>query len=72
MAAQRTGNHHALAHTAGQLVRILIDPRFRTGDADETEHLNGSFPRLALGQLLMDHQRFHDLIAAGEHGVQRA
>jgi hypothetical protein len=34
-AGQRHGNHHALLHAAGHLKRIILDARFRRGNADQ-------------------------------------
>jgi len=34
LAEQRHGDHHALLHAAGQLVRIIAEARRRVGDAD--------------------------------------
>jgi hypothetical protein len=67
---ERHGDHHALAHAAGQLVRILLGAPSGVGDADEAEHLDGAVPRLALGPggVLLDGLR--DLLPAGEHRVQ--
>ncbi len=33
IAGQRDGDHHALAHAAGELMRILVEPPARVGDA---------------------------------------
>ncbi len=41
VAGQRHGDHHALAHAAGQLVRVLLQPPLRLGDADQAEQLDG-------------------------------
>ena len=39
IAGERHGDHHALAHPAGELVRIGVDAARRVGDADELEQL---------------------------------
>ena len=44
----RHGDHHALAHAAGELVRVLPGPLLRLRDADEVEQLDGPRHRLAL------------------------
>ena len=41
LAGQRHRDHHALAHAAGKLVRIVVDARARVGDADHLQHLDG-------------------------------
>ena len=33
-------DHHALAHAAGELMRILVEPAFGIGDADERQQLD--------------------------------
>ena len=40
IAGQRHGDHHALAHAAGQLVRILAHPPRRRRNADQRQHLD--------------------------------
>ena len=37
---QAERDHGALAHTARELVRVLVGPTLRVGDADEVEHLD--------------------------------
>ena len=39
---QRHGDHHALAHAAGQLVRILLQPALGLGDAHRLQRLDGA------------------------------
>ena len=34
LGAERKGDHHALAHAARELMRIVTDARFRRGDSD--------------------------------------
>ena len=41
VAAERHGNHHALAHAAGELVRIVAHATLRIGDAHQAQHLDG-------------------------------
>ncbi|MPN22722.1 hypothetical protein SDC9_170105 [bioreactor metagenome] len=36
---QRHGNHHALTHAAGELVRVLLQALMRLIDADQLQHL---------------------------------
>ena len=38
--ASADGDHHALAHAAGELVRILLEPALAVGDADQLEQLD--------------------------------
>ena len=40
-AGQRHGDHDALAHTAGKLVRVVADAHVRRGYADQPEQFHG-------------------------------
>ena len=63
--------HNALSHTSGQLVRIVVDDRFRHRNAHELQHLYSFGARLRLGGKRID--KIHDffyLIADGEYGVK--
>ena len=44
---QRHGDHHALAHAAGQFMGILVEPARGIGDAHRVEHAQGRAARLA-------------------------
>ena len=68
---KRHGDHHALAHAAGQLVGIVVDDLFGRGDAHLFEHFNALFAGLLFVQPLMHLERFADLLAHGEYGVKR-
>ena len=46
--AQRHGDHHALAHAAGELVRIVVHARFGVGDVHQPQHLDGALESPAL------------------------
>ena len=39
---ERHGDHHALAHAAGELVRVLPRAPLRLGNADQRQHLDGA------------------------------
>ena len=69
---QRHRDHHALAHAAREMVRVLLHPRRRVGDAhfgqDGDRARVGVVPA-ALGLVREDH--FGDLHADREHRVQR-
>ena len=71
-ADQRRRDHHALAHAAGELVRIVVDAPLRRGDADAAQHLDGPRPRLLLADVGVDAQRLGDLVADGKHRIERA
>ena len=70
VAGHRNGDDDALAHTAGELVRVLAEADLRVGDADIPQ----VFQRLLFGglaaQALMQLHGFHDLVADGLQRVQ--
>ena len=43
-ARERDGDHHALAHAAGQLVRVLVEAPLGLGDADRLQQRDGGLP----------------------------
>ena len=49
IAGESHGDHDALAHAAGELVRILVHALLGLRDAHEVEQLSGAFERLLLG-----------------------
>ena len=49
-AGQRHGDHHALAHAAGELVRVVIDAACGIGDLNQLQHLDGAGERLLAGR----------------------
>jgi hypothetical protein len=67
-ADQRHGNHRALTQAARKLKRIHVKGPRRIGKSDQPQHLLGLGPRICLVDLLVQHQRFLDLVA---NGVQR-
>jgi hypothetical protein len=71
IARQRHGNHRALTHAAGQLMRIFVGALRRVGHADAAQHLHGLFPRRRFRQVLMKLHRLADLSADGEHRIER-
>ena len=66
--AQAHRDHRALAHPAGELVRVLLRAVFRPWDADPIEHVDRACERVLRGHVLMSLDRFCDLLA---HLVQR-
>ena len=70
VAGDRHGDHHALVHAAGKLVRERRQPAFRRRDADLLEQFDRPPAAVGPAQLLMHLQAFHDLEADGEAGVE--
>ena len=65
-------DHHALAHAAGELVRVAVDAAARLGDADQAEHLDGAVERLRLADVAVRADRLDQLVADLVEGMQRA
>ncbi len=65
------GNHHALAHAAGELVRIFVQPRLGGRDAHPLHQPHGFSFGLAPRQAAMQNQRFGNLVADGEDRIER-
>src|SRR4029077_17999377 len=70
-AGERDGGHDALALTAGELMGIIAEPLRRRGDADARQHLDRALALRAWREPLMGAQGLHELLADGEHGVER-
>ena len=72
-ARQRHRDHHALAHSAGELVRVGPQAVRGARDPDALHQLDGAVHRLGLGDLaVVDADLLYDLLADPVHGVQRA
>src|SRR3546814_14521280 len=60
LAEQRHGNHHALAHTAGELVRVEVEALPGRGDADAVQQRDGALAcRRLLEALVLDQHLGH-------------
>jgi hypothetical protein len=70
LAGERHGDHHALAHAAGQPVRIFVQARSRRRDAHALEDAQGFGLRLRATQGAVVDERLADLEAEGEHRVE--
>ena len=68
---ERHRDHHALAHAAGELVRIGVHAPARLGDADQPEHLDRAIERLRLGDVAVGLDGLHQLVADLVEGMQR-
>ena len=71
IAGEPDRDHHALAHAAGELMRILVEPALGVGDADQPQQLDGARARLRLAHAEMDEQRLHDLQADRQDRIER-
>ena len=70
LAGQSHGDHGALLHSAGKLVRIVVRAEFGIADADEFEETS-NFGGGARKFGLMEAEGFGDLEADREDGVER-
>ena len=59
IAGQRHRDHHALAHPAGELVRVGVDALLRRRDADAAEQIDGA--RLRASPLLQSEVKLQRL-----------
>ena len=71
-AGQRHRDHHALAHSAGQLVRHLPRPRRRVRDADRLHQLHRALRTCGPAHPAVDRQHLGDLGADLGRRVERA
>ena len=70
VAGHSDGDDDTLAHTARELVGILLEAHFRVGDADIPQVLEGLLPGGSALEALMELHGLHDLVADGLQGVQ--
>ena len=63
LGAERQRDHHALAHAAGELVRVAVDAPLRRGNADLREQVDGAPARACGGQSVMGADRLDQLLA---------
>src|SRR5260221_1695808 len=70
-AGEGHGDHHALPHAAGELMRVVGEALPRRGDLDLIEQLERGGIGLAAAHVAMIVQRLGDLEADGEHRVER-
>ena len=68
---ERHGDHDALAHAAGELVRVFIHPCFRSGDADARQHFHAAPTHFRGGDGVMQGHRFGQLAADGLDRIER-
>ena len=71
IAGQSDRDHHALAHAAGKLMRILLEPLLGIGDADQPQQFGGARVGVLLVHPEMELQRLDDLQPDRQHRVER-
>ena len=71
VAGQRHGDHHALAHAAGELVWILVDALFRRGNVDAAQQIDRTLARRALRSAAVAQDGLDDLVADRKTRVER-
>ena len=71
VARERHRDHHALAHAAGELVGVVVDPPRGARDADRREQVDGTRVRGAAREPLVRAQHLLDLPADLVDRVQR-
>ena len=70
-ARERHRDHDALAHAAGELMRIVVHALVRIGDLHQAQHLDGLVERRALRKPLVPAQHLGDLLADGVDRIER-
>ena len=71
LAGERHGDHHPLAHAARELVREAGEDVLRLGDAHQVEHAQCFGVGRGVVHALVFADRLGDLLAGGEHRVER-
>ena len=69
-AGQRHRDHRALAHAAGEFVRIGADAARRIGDADLPQQLDGAVARVLGAGAFVKAHAFGDLVADAHDGIE--
>ena len=64
-------DHRALAHAAGELVRILTNTRLRVPDPDRTQPVDGAILRRPLRHVLVHLRNLGELAADAQRRIQR-
>ena len=70
VAGERHGDHHALPHAAGELMRIFAHAPCRLRNADQCQHLDGTRLGGLLVEPLMHPQGLADLTADRQHRIE--
>ena len=64
-------DHDALAHTAGKLVRIIVDAFRGVVDADGFKHRQRAGEGVATGNVFVDEEWLDDLLADAQERIER-
>ena len=70
-AGERNGDHHALAHAARELVRVVLDASLGRGHAHLAQRLLGAVHRLAPARAFVQHEHLGDLLADRRQRIER-
>ncbi len=65
------GDHDALAHASGELMRIVAGARARVGDGDVVHGIDGALPGFLLRDGMVGQHGLGDLISDAHDGVER-
>jgi hypothetical protein len=68
---ERHRDHHALAHAAGELVRIFVRAAFGLGNAHAPQQLDRARLRVATPEALMLNERLGDLLSNAHDRIER-
>src|ERR1700682_1020789 len=71
IAGEPDRDHYPLAHTAGELMRILLESAFRVGNPDEAEQFDHASFRLLVIHPQLNLQRLGDLQSDGQDRIER-
>jgi hypothetical protein len=69
-AGEGDGDHHALPHAPGKLVRVVADAFGGVGNADRLQQLDGAEARVVATGNAVDGERFGNLIADAHHWIE--
>ena len=70
-AGERDGDHHALPHAAGKLVRVILHPPLGCGDADARQRLDRQLVGFPPVLALVQHEHLGDLPADRRDRIER-
>ena len=71
LVGDRHRDHRPLTHSAGELVRILVEPALRIRHADEVEEVDTPLARRLAAHILVRPHRLGELVPDLQHRVER-